>query len=102
MNKKAVLIITILIYGIVATSMVLGMNLPQGGTLLERILVSNNLPVRTSAQDGLYIPGIQIMGVLILSWVILKYLYNGKATLWRNGILLVVIITAGIWKLFVL
>ncbi len=98
MKKRSTLIITVLIYAITATSLIVGLSLPTGDTFLERMLINLNLPVYT---QGLYIPGAQLFVVIIMSWLILKWLYKDQVSLWKNGLLLLIVLVVVLWKVII-
>lgn len=99
MKINRLLTVTILIYCIVFTSLIMGLSLPSGDSFLERVLVSSNMPVYTKDTQGLYIPGAQLFVVIFLSWLALKWLYRNQVTLWKNGLLLLIVIVVVSWKI---
>ncbi|WP_069873348.1 hypothetical protein [Fusibacter sp. 3D3] len=101
MKNKNIFIITILIYIITAISLIIGLSLPVGDTFLERLLVNFNLPAYTQGNEGLYIPGAQLFVVILISWLILKWLYRDQVSLWKNGLLLLIVLIVLLWKVII-
>ena len=101
MKKRSILIISILIYAITTTSLIIGLSLPTGDTFLERMLVNFNLSAYTQGDAGLYIPGAQVFVVILMSWLTLKWLYKDQVSLWKNGLLLLIVLVVVLWKVII-
>lgn len=101
MKKRSILIITLLIYLITTISLIIGLTLPTGDTFLERLLVNYKLSVYTQGHEGLYIPGAQLFAVILLSWLALKWLYKDQVSLWKNGLLLLIVFVVVSWKVII-
>ncbi|MBF4694767.1 hypothetical protein [Fusibacter ferrireducens] len=101
MIKRNTLILTLSVYMLTMTSMIIGLSLPSGDTFLERILIKYNLPAYTPGEKGIYIPGMQLFVVILMSWAALKWIYKDQVSLWKNGLLLLILLVVVFWKVII-
>jgi len=88
------------IYLIILLVYILCFNLPDGSSNLERILSSQGISsyVKMGTKQ-LYMPGWILLFSTLIAFGSLKIIFRKQLTLWKNGLLLWILVIALLWQL---